>query len=90
MKGLIEREEQRRANLAGEEPKVLFVEDVEGGGGVGRGVFYTGLSREKIDIPYLRRPYRRASSTYVAQAERALVVEIIVSVATLLDKLCCG
>ena len=29
------------ANLAGEEPKFLFVEDVEGGGGVGRGVFYT-------------------------------------------------
>ena len=39
LKGLIEREEQMRANLAGEEPKVLFVEDVEGGGGVGRGVF---------------------------------------------------
>ena len=69
LKGLIEREENRRANLAGEEPRVLFVEDVEGGGGVGRGVFYTGLSREEIDIPYLRRPYRRASSTYVAQVE---------------------
>ena len=26
----------------------------------------------------------------LSQAERALVVEIIVSVATLLDKLCCG
>ena len=39
LKGLIEREENRRANLAGEEPRVLFVEDVEGGGGVGRGVF---------------------------------------------------
>ena len=57
------------ANLAGEEPKFLFVEDVEGGGGVGRGVFYTGLSRESVDIPYLRRPYRRASSTYIAQVE---------------------
>ena len=69
LKGLIEKEEQKRAGLAGEEPKVLFVEDVEGGGGVGRGVFYTGLSREKVDIPYLRRPYRRASSTYIAQVE---------------------
>ena len=45
------------------------LEDVEGGGGVGRGVYYTGLSRESVDIPYLRRPYRRASSTYIAQVE---------------------
>ena len=32
LKGLIEKEEQKRAGLAGEEPKVLFVEDVEGVG----------------------------------------------------------
>ena len=60
LKVLIEKEEQKRANLAGEEPRVLFVEDVEGGGGVGRGVFYTGLSRESVDIPYLRRGNTRA------------------------------
>ena len=42
---------------------------MEGGGGVGRGVFYTGLSRESVDIPYLRHPYWRASSTYIAQVE---------------------
>ena len=60
LKVLIEKEEQKRAHLAGEEPRVLFVEDVEGGGGAGRGVYYTGFSREKVDIPYLRRPYWRA------------------------------
>ena len=42
LKGLIEKEEQKRAGLAREEPKVLFVEDVEGGGGVGRGLFIWG------------------------------------------------
>ena len=68
-KVLIEKEEQKWAHLAGEEPRVLFVEDVEGGGGVGRGVYYTGFSREKVGIPYLRRPYWRASSTYIAQVE---------------------
>ena len=71
LKGLIEKEEQKRAVLAGEEPKVLFVEDVEGGGGVGRGVFYTGLSREKVDIRYpVSTPPLSTSFEYVRCTSR--------------------
>ena len=52
-------EEHEEAHLAGEEPRVLFVEDVEGGGGVGRGVYYTCRKYNRMTFPtWSRRSLR--------------------------------